>query len=199
MAGGGHLGRPRIVYHTINHAAGRPSQHGVAPWHTPCFLAFTQIAISGTIPPRKVRRPPQKAAAALRFTSNRGKDAEHETVFCRRSVALSVGFVAVATLCAQGPWRHRFADRSRVTGHGVDRPESVRFKQSIDTLKKEYDAKAQALKQEGDTGNQLTEKVRSMPAGSPERKKLEQEVLKMRADFELHGKAPSTTIPANAR
>ena len=105
------------------------------------------------------------------------------------SVALSVGFVAVATLRAQRP----VAPTGSQTGVALldmasISQNSVRFKQSIDTLKKEYDAKAQALKQEGDTGNQLTEKVRSMPAGSPERKKLEQEVLKMRADFELHGK-----------
>jgi Skp family chaperone for outer membrane proteins len=65
---------------------------------------------------------------------------------------------------------------------------SVRVNKAMDALKKEYLAKGEELKKEGERGQQLTEEVRKLPPGTPERKELEQKLLKMRADFELHGK-----------
>ena len=65
---------------------------------------------------------------------------------------------------------------------------SVRLKQSMEALKADYKATAEELKKESEQGNRVTEEARKLPAGSPERKELEQKVLKMRADFELHGK-----------
>jgi len=65
---------------------------------------------------------------------------------------------------------------------------STRLKQSMETLKTEYMAKAEELKKEGERGNKMTEDARKLPTGSPERKEAEQRVLKARADFELKGK-----------
>jgi Skp family chaperone for outer membrane proteins len=65
---------------------------------------------------------------------------------------------------------------------------SVRLNKAMDALKKEYLAKGEDLKKEGERGNQLTEEARKLPPGTPERKELEQKLLKLRADYELHGK-----------
>ncbi len=65
---------------------------------------------------------------------------------------------------------------------------SDRIKQATAAIRADADQKRAALKQESDRANQITEKAMSMPAGSPERKKLEEEVLRMKADFELKGK-----------
>ena len=65
---------------------------------------------------------------------------------------------------------------------------SVRLNKAMEALKKEYLAKGEELKKEGERGNQLTEEARKLPAGTPERKEAEQKLLKLRADYELHGK-----------
>jgi Skp family chaperone for outer membrane proteins len=64
---------------------------------------------------------------------------------------------------------------------------SQRVKQSIAALKAQYEQNAATLKQESDAGNAATEQVRKLPPG-PDRKKAEQDLIKKRADFELHGK-----------
>ena len=64
---------------------------------------------------------------------------------------------------------------------------STQLKQSLEVLKKEYEASAAQFKQEADYGNQLGEKLKKTPPNSPEFKKIEQEMFKRRADFELHG------------
>jgi Skp family chaperone for outer membrane proteins len=64
---------------------------------------------------------------------------------------------------------------------------SAQLKQSLEALKKEYEASAAQFKQEADYGNQLGEKLKKTPPNSPEFKKIEQEMFKRRADFELHG------------
>jgi Skp family chaperone for outer membrane proteins len=79
-------------------------------------------------------------------------------------------------------------DMSVITKH------AARFNQAMEQLKAEYTAKAEELRKEGERGNQLTEKLRAMPSGSPERKQLEQDILKMRADFELNGKRVTDRI-----
>jgi hypothetical protein len=58
----------------------------------------------------------------------------------------------------------------------------------MDALRADYVAKGEALKKEGEAGNRITEDARKLPPGSPERKEMEQKVLALRADFELHGK-----------
>jgi Skp family chaperone for outer membrane proteins len=65
---------------------------------------------------------------------------------------------------------------------------SSRLKQDMVKLKDQYEAKAAELKKESDRGNKMTEDARKLPPSSPERKEMEQKVLKLRADFELHGK-----------
>ena len=62
-----------------------------------------------------------------------------------------------------------------------------RVLQGVEALKKEYQAHGESLKKEGERGNAMTEQMRKMPPG-PERKKMEQDLAKMRADFELRGK-----------
>jgi hypothetical protein len=64
---------------------------------------------------------------------------------------------------------------------------STYLKQTLEGLKKEYEASAAQFKQEADYGNQLGEKLKKTPPNSPEFKKIEQEMFKRRADFELHG------------
>jgi Skp family chaperone for outer membrane proteins len=65
--------------------------------------------------------------------------------------------------------------------------DSEKIRQAKEELKAEAQAKEESLKKERERGNQLTEKLRSMPKGTPEWKQLERDVLKLRADFELHG------------
>jgi Skp family chaperone for outer membrane proteins len=65
---------------------------------------------------------------------------------------------------------------------------STRLKQAIEALKREHEAKGQSFKQQSERGNQLGEQLKKMRPGTPEYKKLEQDLTKMRADFELAGK-----------
>ena len=112
----------------------------------------------------------------------------------RTSVFIAVGLIAFVALCAvstllaqrpggppprSGP---ALVDMSGVVQN------STRLKQEMDKLKAQYQAKAEELKKESERGNKLTEDARKLPANSPERKDAEQKVLKLRADFELHGK-----------
>ena len=72
--------------------------------------------------------------------------------------------------------------------------ESARLKQSLEALKKEYEGSTAQFKSESERGNQMTEKLRTLTPNSPEFKKLEQEVTKLRADFELHGKRVTNDV-----
>ncbi len=65
---------------------------------------------------------------------------------------------------------------------------STRIKQSKEAFDVEFQAKKEVLKKEGERGQQLSEKFRTLPPNSPEREKLEREIMKMKADFELEGK-----------
>jgi Skp family chaperone for outer membrane proteins len=103
-------------------------------------------------------------------------------------VGLGVGFVAGSAVWAQRPSGGSpnstgilLVDVAAIT------KSSARAKQSMEALKKKYEADGAALKQEGEQGNAMTEKLRKMPPG-PERTKLEQDLVKRRADFELRGK-----------
>jgi Skp family chaperone for outer membrane proteins len=65
---------------------------------------------------------------------------------------------------------------------------SAAVKQAKQALESENQAKRDIMKKEGDRGNQLAEKLRGMPPGSPERQKLEREVMRLKADFDMQGK-----------
>jgi hypothetical protein len=71
---------------------------------------------------------------------------------------------------------------------------SARFNQAMERLKGEYESRARELQKEGERGNQLTEELRKMPPTDPKRKLMEQEILKLRADYELHGKRVTEEI-----
>ncbi len=101
-----------------------------------------------------------------------------------------IGLVATSQLAAQ---RTGGAAAPPATGIALLNLSTImqssgRLKKSMETWNAELETKKAELKKEADLGNQLTEKVRTLAEGSPERKKLEQEVTKMRADYELHGK-----------
>jgi Skp family chaperone for outer membrane proteins len=71
---------------------------------------------------------------------------------------------------------------------------SARFNQAMERLKADYEARARDLQKEGERGNQLTEDLRKMAPTDPQRKLREQEILKLRADYELHGKRVTEEI-----
>jgi Skp family chaperone for outer membrane proteins len=110
--------------------------------------------------------------------------------FVAATVACTAGLLAATQLLAQRPAGPSAAPQNGIAlmNFSSVMVNSARLKKSMETWNTELDGKKADLKKEADLGNQLTEKVRSLPEGSPERKKLEQEVAKMRADYELHGK-----------
>lgn len=106
-------------------------------------------------------------------------------------VALLTGSQLAAQRTASGPARRSpiaLLDVSAVT------QSSMRFKNLMEGLKKEYVAKAEVLKKEGESGNAKTEELRKLKPNSPEYKALEQDILKLRADYELHGKRMTEEI-----
>jgi Skp family chaperone for outer membrane proteins len=106
-----------------------------------------------------------------------------------------VGLLAASQLAAQRPGVPQ-APRGGTALVDVSEvmKNSTRFNQAMDKLKQEYEVKAQELKKEGEHGNQLTEDLRKMPPNAPERKQLEQQILKLRADYDLNGKRVTEDI-----
>ena len=111
----------------------------------------------------------------------------------KSSVAAAVVGVGMGFLGASPLWAQRAATSSSIPS-GVALVDvasitmnSQRVKQSIEAMKAQYEQSAATLKKESDSGNAITEQVRKLPPG-PERKKAEQDLMKKRADFELHGK-----------
>ncbi len=103
-------------------------------------------------------------------------------------VAGCIGLLLVSTLNAQRPAAPQSRTGAALVDVGAIAQNSTRLKQQLDVLKVKLDASAADFKKESDQGNALTEKLRKMPPNTPERKKLEEQILKMRADFELRGK-----------
>lgn len=103
------------------------------------------------------------------------------------------GMFAVTKLSAQRPAAPG-GGATALVDFGAIMKESTRFKQSMDHLKQEYEAKAAELKREGDLGNQLTEELRKMAPNDPKKKELEQDIMKRRADYDLHGKRMTEEI-----
>jgi hypothetical protein len=69
-----------------------------------------------------------------------------------------------------------------------------RFNAAMEKLKAQYEAKAEELKKDGERGNQLTEQLRALPQNSPQRKEMEDQILRLRADYELKGKRVTEEI-----
>ena len=65
---------------------------------------------------------------------------------------------------------------------------SERIKNASKRLNAELEEQKAAFKRESERGNKLVEEARRHPNGSPERKKLEQEILKLDADMKFEGK-----------
>jgi len=103
-------------------------------------------------------------------------------------VAGCIGLLLVSTLNAQRPGGAPSRSGAALIDVGAIAQNSTKLKQQLEGLKAELEAKAAEFKKESDQGNALTEKLRKMPPNTPERKKLEEQLLKMRADFELRGK-----------
>jgi Skp family chaperone for outer membrane proteins len=101
-----------------------------------------------------------------------------------------VGLLAATQLSAQRPAAPAAGPATGISLLNLSSilQNSGRLKKAMESWNTELDTRKAELKKESDLGNQLTEKVRSLAEGTPERKKLEQEVTKMRADYELHGK-----------
>jgi Skp family chaperone for outer membrane proteins len=110
----------------------------------------------------------------------------------RRSLAIiTAAGIGVAVLAISTGWAQRPA---AVASSGVALVNVAeigqklpRILESVEALKKEYQAQGESLKKEGERGNAMTEQMRKLPPG-PERKKMEADLAKMRADFELRGK-----------
>ena len=105
------------------------------------------------------------------------------------AVAVAFGLLATTSLLANA--RAAAAPRRSGTAMvdmGTIMKSSNRFNAAMERLKAQYEAKAEELKKEGERGNQLTEELRAMPPNSPQRKELEDSILKLRADYELKGK-----------
>ena len=101
-------------------------------------------------------------------------------------IGLGVAAFAISTSWAQRPAAGTPAKVALLNVVELSQ-KSTRVQQGIEVLKKEYMGNGEALKKEGERGNAMTEQMRKMPPG-PERKKMEQDLAKMRADYELRGK-----------
>ncbi|MGD9721313.1 MAG: hypothetical protein AB7O59_08895 [Pirellulales bacterium] len=111
------------------------------------------------------------------------------------AIAVSGALLIGSTLLAQRP---AAAPRSGPTTVLVDvttmAKDSPKLKQQLEALKKEYEGEATALRKESELGNQMGAELGKLPPGSPEFKKLEKDLFKMRADFELRGKRATDAV-----
>ncbi len=71
---------------------------------------------------------------------------------------------------------------------GLIMKNSVRFNAAMETLKAEYEVKAEELKKDGERGNQLTEQMRQFLKQPADARNSRQQILTLRADYELKGK-----------
>jgi Skp family chaperone for outer membrane proteins len=104
------------------------------------------------------------------------------------AIAACVGIVTVSTLFAQRAAAPTTETRTALVSLASLTNNATGLKQSLDALKKEYEAKGASFKAESERGNQMAEQLSKLQPNSPEFKKLEREIFKLRADFELHGK-----------
>ena len=90
------------------------------------------------------------------------------TLVVAAAIACCVGLLAVGKLSAQRPQApHPPTNGTVLVDMSAIMKNSARFNQSMEQLKKEYEAKAEELKRDGERGNQLTQQLRKLPATSP--------------------------------
>ena len=104
------------------------------------------------------------------------------------AIAACVGIVTVSTLFAQRAAAPTADARTALVSLASLTNNAASLKQSLEALKKDHEAKAATFKAESERGNQMAEQLSKLQPNSPEFKKLEREIFKLRADFELHGK-----------
>jgi Skp family chaperone for outer membrane proteins len=113
------------------------------------------------------------------------------------SAAISVcfGFLAVSQLAGQAPQAPNAPHQGTVlVDMSAIMKNSARFNQAMEGLKKEYEAKAEKMKQRSEQGSQIAAELRTLAPSDPRRKQLEQQMLQMRADHELEGKKVTNDI-----
>ncbi len=107
---------------------------------------------------------------------------------------IRLSIVAVVATCAAlatspAVWAQRPAPPSTVL---IDVSEvantAPRLKQSLEALKKEFEATGESFKKESETANAMVQKLGTLQPNSPEYKQLESQLTKMCTDFELSGK-----------
>jgi Skp family chaperone for outer membrane proteins len=101
-------------------------------------------------------------------------------------LAVTVGPLLTTAAMAQAPPARRSG--TAVVDMAAIMKGANRFNAAMEKLKAQYEAKAEELKKDGERGNQLTEQLRALPQNSPQRKEMEDSILRLRADYELKGK-----------
>jgi len=101
-------------------------------------------------------------------------------------LAMTVGPLLTQAAMAQAPPARRSG--TAVVDMATIMKGANRFNAAMEKLKAQYEAKAEELKKDGERGNQLTEELRKLPQNSPQRKEMEDSILRLRADYELKGK-----------
>jgi len=118
-----------------------------------------------------------------------------KTPLMAAAAAGGLGLLVVSTLWAQrtsapaaAPMSVALVDTSSIVKN------STKLNNTINGLKSEYDAEALKLKKEGEEGNRLTGEYQRLAANDPKKKKMEEELQRLRTDFELHGKRVNDRI-----
>lgn len=101
-------------------------------------------------------------------------------------LAVTLGPMITSPAMAQAPPARRSG--TAVVDMATIMKGANRFNAAMEKLKAQYEAKAEELKKDGERGNQLTEQLRALPQNSPQRKEMEDQILRLRADYELKGK-----------
>lgn len=104
------------------------------------------------------------------------------------ALAVSLGLVGVSRIAAQRQTAPAPPNGVAVVDVYSILQNSASVKQAAQALEGENQAKRESMKKDNDRGVQMTEKLRTLPADSPERQKLERDVMRLKADFDLQGK-----------
>ncbi len=110
-------------------------------------------------------------------------------------LAVALGIFVTAPTFAQAPAARRSS--TALVDMGTIMKGANRFNAAMEKLKAQYEARAEELKKDGERGNQLTEQLRQLPQNSPQRKEMEDQILRLRADYELKGKRVTEEIRDN--
>ncbi|MEX2112498.1 MAG: OmpH family outer membrane protein [Pirellulales bacterium] len=108
----------------------------------------------------------------------------------KKRLAIVAGLATCAGLATvTAVWAQRQAPPTAVLVDVASVAENApRLKESLEALKKEFEAAGESFKQESERGNQLMQQFGKLTPNSAEYKEMEQRLTKMKADFELRGK-----------